>query len=129
MSIRILSLIFLMLVAPGCVHRRMTIHSDPPGALVKVDGKVIGYSPASFDYTWYGKRKVQVLKDGYETQTQLVDLSAPWYQRFPFEFFSDNLAMQHIEDRRQLNISMVPRRPDSSSDVLSRGRAMKSQAN
>ena len=118
-----------MLVAPGCVHRRMTIHSDPPGALVKVDGKVIGYSPASFDYTWYGKRKVQVLKDGYETQTQLVDLSAPWYQRFPFEFFSDNLAMQHIEDRRQLNISMVPRRPDSSSDVLSRGRAMKSQAN
>ncbi len=35
----------------GCVHRRVTINSYPQGALVKVDGKDIGYTPASFDFT------------------------------------------------------------------------------
>jgi hypothetical protein len=126
MLFRFLLLILLLMVAPGCVHRRMTIHSDPPGALAKVDGKVIGYTPASFDYIWYGEREVQVLKDGYETQTQLVKLGAPWYQRFPFEFLSDNFAGSHIEDRRQINIRMQPKRHDSSTDVLQRGRAMRS---
>ena len=76
----------LLLSQTGCVHRRVTINSNPAGALVRIDGKDIGYTPASMDYTWYGTREVQLLKDGYETQTQLIDISAPWYQRFPLDF-------------------------------------------
>ncbi|MEJ7595900.1 MAG: PEGA domain-containing protein [Planctomycetaceae bacterium] len=83
-------LLLLALTQIGCVHRRVTINSYPSGALVKVDGKDIGYTPASFDYTWYGTREVQLLRDGYETHTELVEIPAPWYQKFPLDFVSDN---------------------------------------
>ncbi|HQZ69135.1 MAG TPA: PEGA domain-containing protein, partial [Planctomycetaceae bacterium] len=62
----ILTLLLAGLTQVGCVHRRVTINSNPSGALVKVDGRDIGYTPASFDFTWYGTREVQLLRDGYE---------------------------------------------------------------
>jgi len=129
MLLRLLPAILLLLLIPGCVHRRVTIHSNPPGALAKVDGKVIGYTPAAFDFTWYGEREVELLKDGYETQKQLLRFGAPWYQRFPLEFFSDNLAGKHIKDHRQVRIDMQPRQRDSSTDVLQRGNSLRSEAN
>lgn len=129
MSLRLVLPILILLLLPGCVHRRVTIHSSPPGALAKVDGKVIGYTPASFDYTWYGEREVEVLRDGYETKRQLIKFGAPWYQHFPFEFFSDNFAGKHISDHRQIRIQMQPRRRDSSMDVLDRARSLRNEAN
>ncbi|MCH2213208.1 MAG: PEGA domain-containing protein [Fuerstiella sp.] len=120
--------VLLLMLLSGCVHRRVTIHSDPPGALAKVDGKVIGYTPTSFDYTWYGERRIQLLKDGYETQTRLIRFDAPWYQRFPFEFLSDNFAGTQIQDHRQVQIGMQPRRRDSSKDVVRRADSLRSEA-
>ncbi|MCA9048315.1 MAG: PEGA domain-containing protein [Planctomycetaceae bacterium] len=112
----------------GCVHRRVTINSNPPGALVRVDGKDIGYTPASLDFTWYGTREIQLLKDGYETQTQLVDIPAPWYQMVPLDFVSDNFLGTHIRDRRRIDIPMQPRRPDDTTNVIQRGRSLRSEA-
>lgn len=126
---RLLSVVLMSLLLPGCVHRRVTIHSDPAGALAKVDGRVIGYTPASFDYTWYGEREVELLKEGFETQKQLIRFGAPWIQRLPFEFLSDNIAGSHIQDHRQVRIRMQPQRRDSSADVLQRARALRSEAN
>ncbi len=112
----------------GCVHRRFTVHSNPPGALLRVDGSDVGYTPASVDFTWYGTREVQLLKDGYETQTQMVSISAPWYQRFPLDFFSDNLLGTHVSDHRQFSFQMQPRRTDVTTDVIQRGRSLRSEA-
>ncbi len=129
MLLRLFPAILIVLLLPGCFHRRVTIFSDPPGALAKVDGKVIGYTPASYDYTWYGEREIELLRDGYETQKQLIRFGAPWYQKFPFEFLSDNFAGTHLQDHRQVRIGMQPRRRDSSTDVLQRGRSLQSEAN
>ena len=50
--------LFIACAASGCVSRRMTIHSNPPGALVLLDGKEIGYTPCSADFLYYGTREV-----------------------------------------------------------------------
>jgi len=118
----------LLFLQTGCVHRRVTINSNPSGALVRVDGKDIGYTPASLDYTWYGTREIQLLKDGYETQTQLVNINAPWYQKFPLDFLSDNFLGTHIRDHRRFDLQMYPKQPDISSDVIQRGRSLRSEA-
>ena len=112
----------------GCVHRRLTINSSPQGALVRVDGKDVGYTPASLDYTWYGTREVQLLKDGYETQTRLVRLRTPWYQVFPLDFLSDNFAGRYIRDHRRFDFRLQPKTIDDSADVMQRGRSLRSQA-
>jgi PEGA domain len=116
------------LTMTGCVHRRVTINSNPPGALVKVDGKDIGYTPASFDFTWYGTREVKLLKDGYETHTEHIEIDSPWYQKFPMDFFSDNFLGQHVTDHRQFGFQLRPKRQDHSSDVMNRAKALRSEA-
>jgi len=118
----------LTLTQTGCVHRRVTINSYPQGALVKLDGKDIGYTPASFDFTWYGTREVQLLKDGFETHTEQIDVNAPWYQKFPLDFVSDNFLGHHVTDHRQFSFQLQPKRVDMSSDVIQRAGALRSEA-
>ena len=124
----LLLLLLLALTQVGCVHRRVTINSYPSGALVKVDGKNIGYTPASFDYTWYGTREVQLLRDGYETHTEMVEIPAPWYQKFPLDFVSDNFLGRHVTDHRQFSFQLEPKRTDLSSSVMQRAGSLRSEA-
>ena len=95
---------------------------------MRIDGKDVGYTPTSIDYTWYGTREVQLLKDGYETQTQLIDINPPWYQRFPLDFFSDNFLGTHIRDHRRYDLQMQPRQQDNAQNVIQRGRSLRSDA-
>ena len=118
----------LALSQVGCVHRRVTVNSYPQGALVKVDGRDIGYTPASFDFTWYGTREVQLLMDGYETHTEMVSINTPWYQKFPLDFVSDNFLGRHVTDHRQFSFQLQPKRVDMSSDVMKRAGSLRSEA-
>jgi hypothetical protein len=68
----------LTVAACGCVQRRMTIRSDPPGALVYVDDYEIGNTPVSTDFVYYGTRKIRLVKDGYETLTVRQPFPVPW---------------------------------------------------
>ncbi len=129
MSRRLFSgLLLITLLQTGCVHRRLTINSNPAGALVRIDGEDIGYTPASIDYTWPGTREVQLLKDGYETQTQLIEINPPWYQRFPLDFISDNFLGTHIRDHRRFDLQMQPKRPEPINNLIERGRSLRSEA-
>ena len=125
-------ILFLLLltavVQTGCVHRRVTVNSYPQGALVKVDGRDVGYTPASFDFTWYGTREVQLLLDGYETRTEHVDINAPWYQKFPLDFASDNFLGKHVTDHRQFTFQLESKKIGQSSDVLQRAGSLRSEA-
>ena len=67
-NIRVQALILLIAgigVLSGCVERRYTIRSDPPGATVVVNGEEIGPSPASKSFVYYGDRKITMILDGY----------------------------------------------------------------
>ena len=52
--------------ASGCVERRYTIRSDPPGALVVVNGDEIGPAPVSRNFIFYGYRDIRLQREGYE---------------------------------------------------------------
>ena len=110
------------------MHRRLTIRSDPPGALVRLEGEDIGYTPVSIDYTYYGTREITLLKDGYETRTVMQPISAPWYQVLPFEFVSDNLALTKINDRRDITYTLQPQRMVPTQEVLDRANGLRSEA-
>lgn len=114
-------LILLMLILPasvGCVRRRMMIRSNPPGALVFVDGQEIGRTPVATQFTYYGTRNFRLVKDGYETISVNQRFSAPWYQIPPFDFVSENLIAKEIRDERAVDFELVPRANLSPGDVL-----------
>lgn len=116
---RLLVLLILILPASlGCVRRRMMIRSNPPGALVFVDGQEIGRTPVATQFTYYGTRNFRLVKDGYETISVNQRFSAPWYQIPPFDFVSENLVAKEIRDERVVDFELVPRANLTPGDVL-----------
>jgi hypothetical protein len=101
-------LVLAAAAACGCVQRRMTIRSDPPGALVYVDDYQVGTTPVSHDFVYYGTRKIRLVKDGYETLTVRQPFPIPWYEYFPLDFVSENLIPWEIRDERVVDLSMAP---------------------
>ena len=111
----------------GCVHRRMTISSNPPGALVLMEGEEVGYTPMSMDFTYYGTREITLIKDGFQTKTVMQKVKAPWYQRGPLEFATDNFAFRKINDRHEFKFDLEPVLPVSNQEL--RGRAEELRTN
>jgi hypothetical protein len=106
--ILILLTVSAILFFNGCVRRRMTVRSNPPGATVYLDGKEIGRTPFSSDFDFYGKREFRVVKDGYETKSVILPVSAPWYEWFGIDFFSEVLLPGKLTDRKFYEFELQP---------------------
>jgi len=115
-----LVLVAVVICQIGCVHRRLTIRSNPPGALVYVDGVAIGRTPVSTSFIYYGTRTVRLELDGYETVQEDHGIRTPWYQFPPLDFVSDNLTPQDLRDERVLYFELVPMRVVPTGQLISR---------
>ena len=103
---RVLVVVALAASLPGCVHRRLTVNSNPPGARVLLDGEEVGETPTSVDFTHYGTHEVVLQKDGYDTLKTMQTVPAPWYQIPPIDFFSDNLLPFQLTNRHEFNYQL-----------------------
>jgi hypothetical protein len=124
----LLLLVVATLSQTGCVHRRMMIQTDPPGAAVMVDGEEAGYTPMALDFTYYGTREITLVKDGYKTLTLPAHLPTPWYQIFPLEFVTDNFALTKIRDYRDFTYRMEPDVIMPTQELLDRASGLRSDA-
>ncbi|MEX2287461.1 MAG: PEGA domain-containing protein [Planctomycetaceae bacterium] len=129
------SRLFMLLVAcvvcfsqTGCVFRRMTVRSDPPGALVTVDGEEKGYTPCTFDFLYYGTREITLMMPGYETLTTMQKVPAPWYQYPVVEFFADNLSPAKITNRHEFSYTMQPQVIVPTDELLDRANSHRSES-
>jgi hypothetical protein len=104
----------------GCVQRRMLICSNPPGALAYVDDYEIGTTPVSTNFTYYGQRKIRLVKDGYETLTVMQTMPPPWYEVPPLDFVSENLVPGEVRDQRTLSYQLTPQVAVPPEQLLSR---------
>lgn len=114
----------------GCVSRRMTIRSDPPGALVEVDGKRIGVTPVSMDFTYYGTREFTLSHPGYDTLTVQQPIRRPFYQRVPLDFFTNHFLPFRVTDRHDFTYVLQPRVVpiDEEQSLINRGRNFRTQS-
>jgi hypothetical protein len=103
----------------------MTIRSNPPGALVYVDDYEIGATPVSTDFTYYGTRKIRLVKDGYETLTVMQPIPAPWYQFPPADFITENFVLGQIRDSRVLDYQLKPQMVVPTDQLLSRAEGLR----
>ena len=121
-------LVAAALLSTGCVHRRLTIRSNPSGALAYLDGEELGYTPVAADFTYYGTREIRLVKDGFETATVMQEIRPPWYQRFPLDLISDNFLFHHVHDRHEFNYQLQPRNPlINSQGLIDRGNSFRSE--
>ncbi len=118
----------LVATGSGCVRRRMTIRSNPPGAVVFVDERRIGVTPVSTSFTYYGTREVQLVKDGYETVTEKHKFKTPWYQFPVVDFFAENLWPSEVRDERILDFNLPPQQSVPPTQVIERAEQLRGEA-
>jgi hypothetical protein len=111
----------------GCVERRYTIRTDPPGALVYVNGEELGPAPVSRSFTYYGAREITLVADGYETQRIIQPLPAPWYDNNLTDFLTENLLPFTIRDEREFVYRMAPATNPATGELLNRAEGLRSQ--
>jgi len=88
----------------------------------------IGTTPISHNFTYYGTRKIRLVKDGYETLTVMEPIRGPWYQIPPLDFVSENLVPGEIHDQRTLSYQLVPQRVVPTEELVGRAEELRSRA-
>jgi hypothetical protein len=105
MRIGLVCSLLLALVGTGCVQRTLTVKSDPPGAIVSLNGVEVGRTPIQRDFIWYGVYDVELRKEGYEPLKKRGDVIAPWWQWVPLDFFTEFVP---LHDKHTLMYRMEP---------------------
>ncbi|HEV3437146.1 MAG TPA: PEGA domain-containing protein [Gemmata sp.] len=93
--------VLALLVATGCVDRRFIIESNVPNAQVYIDNQPVGVAPAHASFDYYGHYNITIIHAGYETLTERVHVTSPWYGYPPFDFVTEVLWPFHIRDTRR----------------------------
>ncbi|MDR3634688.1 MAG: PEGA domain-containing protein [Isosphaeraceae bacterium] len=111
----------------GCVERRYTIRSEPPGALVIVNSEEIGVTPVSRSFTYYGDRDVTLMKDGFATKRLVEPIRAPWWDNLLTEFFTENVVPVTLRDEREFKYVLEPATIPPQEELRQRGENLRSQ--
>jgi hypothetical protein len=92
----------------GCVERIVAVRSEPPGAVVYVDGEKAGQTPCEVSYVWYGTREIALERRGCRPVREMLPLQPPWWQIFPLDFVTDVLIPFTITDRVEVTYALEP---------------------
>ena len=106
----------------------MTIRTTPPGATIYVDDQLIGTTPVSTDFTYYGVRTIKLMKDRFRTETLQHRFSPPWYQIPPIDFISENIWPTKLRDEHVLDYQLVPQPNVTNKQLRERAEALRSGA-
>ena len=99
-------LVVMFFLVSGCVERLMVIKSEPKGAKVYIDGKLVGKTPVETRFKWYGSVNMIVEKPEYKTVEKIEDLPIPWFQVFPLSVITSVFVPWQIYDKREFNYKL-----------------------
>lgn len=108
----------------GCVERRLTVTTDPPGALVYVSDTEVGRSPVTIPFTYYGDYDIILRLEGRQTRKTHAQLTPPWYQVIPLDLLSE-IAPWMIYDRRYVHYDLPPASLPGEDEFIHRAREMR----
>jgi hypothetical protein len=116
------------LLLAGCVERKLTINTDPQGALITLNDEEIGVSPVTVGFEWYGDYKVRAAKEGFEILNTHQKLNRPTHDKFPMDFFAEVLYPGQIKDQYEWTFQLTPYTPPAREKLLQDADTLKQAA-
>jgi len=120
-------LISILIIAAGCVERKLTINTNPTGAVVLLNDEEIGVSPVTVSFKWYGDYNVTLRKAGCQTLQTHRNLKAPLHDYFPFDFIVGVLYPFQVVDSYEWSFDLQPQKEISRQELIEAAEQMKSQ--
>ena len=122
------SLLACVLFSSGCVERKLTINTQPQGALVLLNDEEIGTSPVTVEFNWSGDYKVLISKEGFQTINTHRKLAGPMHDRFPVDFFYEVLWPATIVDEYEWTFKLDNYQLPDKAEIIADAAAMKKKA-
>jgi hypothetical protein len=122
-----LMLMFVTVIATGCVERELTINTQPQGAIVTLNDEEIGTSPVTVSFNWYGDYCVRISKEGYETLNTHKELKGPWYDSFPFDFFAQIVSAKRTVDKYEWTFTLEEKRQNDPQELIEKAQKLREQ--
>jgi hypothetical protein len=110
---------------PGCVERRFVINSDPPGAVVYVNGRPLGAAPADDHFVYYGNYHFTLVANGYQTLQVDQCVSPPWYEYPGLDFIAEVLVPWQIRDVRRFTFALEPMQVPNTRQLLDQAQGLR----
>ena len=111
----------------GCVERKLTINTEPQGAVVFLNDEEIGTSPVTASFEWYGDYNVRISKEGFETLKTHRKLKRPWYDKFPFDFFAQLIIPKRIVDSYEWTFELAEKQQPTREELIQDAEELKKQ--
>jgi hypothetical protein len=127
LSVVLFAGLIVSLSLSGCVERRLTINTEPQGAIVVLNDEEIGTSPVTTSFEWYGDYNVRISKEGFETLKTHRELKRPWYDYFPFDFFAQIVNPKRIVDSYQWSFTLAPQTQPDRDELIRDAQKLKKQ--
>ena len=115
------------LLLSGCVERKLTINTEPQGALVILNDEEIGTSPVTVSFEWYGDYWVRISKEGYESLNTHRPLKRPLHDVPPFDFFAQIINPNRIVDSYEWTFELSPKRQISRQELIRKAQEAEKQ--
>jgi len=116
------------LCLPGCVERKLTITSEPEGAVVVLNDQEMGKTPLTIDFQWYGDYDVILRKPGRQTFSGGKRLHAPIWQWPILDFVSEVLLPITLRDHPRWHFKLPLSEAVPRKVLVSRARSMQPKA-
>ena len=103
-----LPIALLCLLTTGCaIDRRLRLESDPPGALVYLNGEEVARTPATVPLDWYGRYDITARLDGHETLRTRRWVAAPWWLWPPLDLVAELLPVP-LSHTAEIELDLKP---------------------
>jgi hypothetical protein len=112
----------------GCVERKLTINTEPQGALIVLNDEEVGTSPVTVAFNWYGDYSVRINKEGYQSLITHKNLKRPARDAFPLDFYYEVLHPGRIVDEYEWSFALTPYKPANRDELLKAAQTVKEQA-
>lgn len=111
----------------GCVERKLTLNTEPQGAIISLNDQQVGTSPVTVSFNWYGNYQVRITKDGYETLDTSRKLKAPLHDYPPFDLAAELLYPGRIVDSYEWTFDLSPKHYPTRDELIEKADALRSQ--
>lgn len=115
----------------GCVERRISITSEPAGALVWVNDVEVGRTPTELNFKHYGQYDVRLELEGHDTLQTVDDAKTPWWDFPGPDLFAE--AVPNAKNTIRWHYTLTPTlattmpRDQFESSLIDRAHAMRDQ--
>jgi len=123
----LLSLVLCLPMA-GCVEQKMTITSEPSGAIVRVSDVEVGTTPCTIPWTFAGDYSFILSKPGYQTLNDHANIKPQWYELPPMDLFAQ-ISPGKIEDNRYVHFKLEKLVVPPNQELIKQGLEMRKETN